>query len=155
MEITTVGKTLVNAKIENLRDLLSAEQGFLPPDQVRGVDVPDALVDTGATMLSLPTRLIGQLGLVPYRKRRVRTAAGVVDTMIYRAVRLTIQGRDCITDVSEVPDSCPVLVGQIPLESLDFVVDPVNQRLIGNPEHGGEQMIEIFGSLYYLAPPEG
>jgi hypothetical protein len=30
------------------------------------------------------------------------------------------------------------------LELLDFVVDPVHQRLIGNPAHGGEQMIELY-----------
>ncbi len=43
-----------------------------------------------------------------------------------------------------MPDECPVLIGQIPLEALDFLVDPIGQRLIGNPEHGGEQMIEMF-----------
>ena len=33
---------------------------------------------------------------------------------------------------------------QIPLEGLDFVVDPTCQRLIGNPDHGGKQMIDMF-----------
>ena len=45
---------------------------------------------------------------------------------------------------SNCPDDCPVLIGQIPLEALDFVVDPANRRLIGNPAHGGEQMIELY-----------
>jgi hypothetical protein len=36
------------------------------------------------------------------------------------------------------------LIGQTPLELLDFVVDPIGQRLIGNPDHGGEQMIDVF-----------
>ena len=55
-----------------------------------------------------------------------------------------IQGRDCDLDVMEVPDGVPVLVGQVPLELLDFVVDPINQRLIGNPDHGGEQVLEMY-----------
>ena len=59
-------------------------------------------------------------------------------------MRLTVQGRDCLVEVAEVPEECPVLIGQIPLEMLDFVVDPVGQRLIGNPEHGGQQMIDMF-----------
>jgi hypothetical protein len=46
--------------------------------------------------------------------------------------------------VVEVPDDCPVLVGQLILEALDFVVDPVKQRLIGNPEHGGEQIYDLY-----------
>jgi len=36
------------------------------------------------------------------------------------------------------------LIGQIPLELLDFVVDPFGQRLVGNPDHGGEHMIDMF-----------
>ena len=42
---------------------------------------------------------------------------------MYDAVRLTIQGRNCTMDVMEVPDDVPVLIGQLPLEHLDFVVD--------------------------------
>jgi hypothetical protein len=44
----------------------------------------------------------------------------------------------------EVPDDVPVLIGQIPLEHLDFVVYPRKRRLIGNPAHGGEQMFEMY-----------
>jgi hypothetical protein len=47
-------------------------------------------------------------------------------------------------DVTEVPDQVPVLIGQIPLEYLDLVVDLRSQRLIGNPAHGGKQMFELY-----------
>ena len=139
-----MGKAFVDAKIENLADLYRVEQGDLTHDRVRRVEVDDALVDTGATILSMPKRLILQLGLRPVRTRQARTTAGPVTVQIHGGVRLTIQGRECISDVSELPDDCPVLIGQIPLELLDFVVDPVGQRLIGNPEHGGEHIIELY-----------
>ena len=45
--------------------------------------------------------------------------------------------------LAEVPDEVPVLVGQIPLEHPDFVVELVNRKLIRNPAHGGEQMFEM------------
>ena len=144
MEIMTMGKVTVSARIENLQDTYEAEKGVLPTGEVRSVEVADALVDTGATMLSIPRRLIAQLGLTRRRTRTARTAAGVVSFGIYGAVRLTVQGRDCIVEAAEIPDECPMLIGQIPLEGLDFVVDPVGQRLIGNPDHGGEQMIDMF-----------
>ena len=144
MGIELMGKVLVSAKIENLKDLYLAEQGIIPHSQVRSVEVHDALVDSGATMLSLPKRLIEQLGLGPVRTRQARTAAGTITVQIYSATRLTIQGRDCLSDVSELPDDCPALIGQVPLEILDFVVDLAGQRLIGNPAHGGEQMLEIY-----------
>jgi hypothetical protein len=63
---------------------------------------------------------------------------------LYSVVRLTIQGRECALDVGEIADELPVLIGQIPLEALDFVVDMNSQRLIGNPAHGGEHIIDVF-----------
>lgn len=144
MGIDTMGKVLVTAKIENLTDLFDIERGLIAPEALRGVEVDNALVDTGATGLSMPRRLIQQLGLRPTRSRQALTSAGIVPVQVYGTVRLTIQGREFPTDVTELPDDCPVLIGQIPLEALDFVVDPANRRLIGNPAHGGEQMIELY-----------
>jgi predicted aspartyl protease len=133
----------VAAKIENLNDLYDASRGRIPAEQVRRVEVSDAVVDTGATLLSLPKRLIEQLGLELYRTRRARTTGGISDFGVYGMVLLTVQGRECRVEVAEVPDDCPVLIGQIPLESLDFVVDPVGQPLLGNPDHGGEHMMDL------------
>ena len=144
MEILTMGKVVVSAKIENLSDLNRLNAGDIPGEQVRSIEVDDALVDTGATMLSLPSRHIAALGLKRHRTRTAKTAAGVVSFGIFEAVRLTVQERDCVIEVCELPDVCPPLIGQVPLEMLDFVVDPNGQRLIGNPDHDGEQMIELF-----------
>ena len=141
-----MGRVVVTAKLENLQDALNANTGTLAPDQIRSVEVTDALVDTGSVMLGAPRRVITQLGLLPARTRPIRTAAGPITAQIYHPVRLTIQGRDCPCDVLELPDDCPVLVGQVPLELLDWVVDPVGQKLIGNPEHGGQHMIDAFGA---------
>src|SRR5262249_22415663 len=145
MEAETMGRVTVEATVENLQDLWDAQRGMMPPDQVRRVMVPDALVDTGATLLSLPTQLIQQLGLKPQAKKRVRSSSGeVAEGDMYDAVRLTIQGRTCRMDVMEVPDGVPALIGQLPLEHLEFVIDLRNQRLIGNPAHGGEHMYELY-----------
>jgi len=144
MEIVTMGKVLVSARMENLADLIRSGAGDIPGTAVRAIEVNDALVDTGATMLSLPPKHIRALGLQPRRKRTARTAAGVLSFVVYEPVRLTVQERDCVVEVCELPDDCPPLIGQVPLEILDFVVDPGGQTLIGNPEHGGQQMIDLF-----------
>ncbi|MHB1422500.1 MAG: clan AA aspartic protease [Gemmataceae bacterium] len=144
MEISTMGKVLVPAKIENLNDLFLVEQGNLAPDQVRRIEVIDALVDTGTMPLMLPRRVVEQLGLQRYRTRRAKTSGGMTDIPICGMVLLTVQGRECRLEIGEIPDECPVLIGQVPLELLDFIVDPIHQRLIGNPDHGGEHMIEWY-----------
>src|SRR5438105_15219077 len=144
METETMGRVVVSARIENLEDLFLARTGHKTTDEVRTLEVDDALVDTGANMLSLPKSLIKKLGLKKFTSRTMRTAKGPVKTDIYDAVRLTIQDRNCTIDVCQVAEGCPVLIGQVPLEMLDFVVDPKRQRLIGNPEHGGEFMVDAF-----------
>ena len=144
MEREEMGRVLVEATVENLKDLWDADRGMLQTNEVRRVVIPDALVDTGATTLSLPTKLIRELGLTRRGTKRVRTSGGDQDAAIYDAVRLTIQGRECTVDVMEVRNSVPALIGQIPLEFLDFVIDPRSKKLIGNPEHGGEHMLELF-----------
>ncbi len=143
MAIAPMDKVLVTAKIENLYDLFGVRKGLVAEEQVRRVDVADALVDTGTTGLLLPSRLVAQLGLEPLRARPSRTIAGPVPLQMFRAVRLTVQGRDCISDVGEIPDEFSAMIGQVPLELMDWVVDLKGQRLIGNPEHGGEHMIEV------------
>lgn len=144
METETLGRVLTEATIENLEDLWAVKRGLLPPEQVRRITVADALVDTGATLLSLPTRLIQQLGLGKTSSKRVTSSIGLAEAAVYDAVRLTIQSRTCTMDVIEVPDSVPVLIGQLPLEHLDLVVDLRSRALIGNPAHGGEHVCELY-----------
>jgi predicted aspartyl protease len=144
MGTDTMGRVTVAVKVANLGDLILVERGLLDAKQIRSIEVKDALVDTGATILSMPKSMIEDLGLKLVRSRTAITSAGSVTINVYGTARLTIQGRDCPTDVSELPDECPVLIGQIPLESLDFVVDMRGRRLIGNPAHGGEQMLEMY-----------
>jgi predicted aspartyl protease len=139
-----MGKILVAARIENVYDIYDRDKGLLAPEQVRHMEVSEALVDAGATYLSMPKRMIEQLGLQHFMSRQARTTAGLVPMELYGLVRLTMQGRFCHAEVAEVDDQCPVLIGQLALEALDFVIDPKGQRLIGNPEHGGQHMIDMF-----------
>jgi len=144
MEPIPLGRVLTEAKIENLKDLWAVEQGLRTADQARSMTVTDALVDTGATLLSLPTALINRLGLSKVSSQQVRSSMGVSEASLYEAVRLTIGGRSCTMDVMEVPNEVPVLIGQLPLEHLDFVVDLRSRSLIGNPAHGGEHVYELY-----------
>ena len=144
LEPETMGRVLTEATIENLEDLWAAKRGLLSPEEVRRVIVSDALVDTGATLLSLPRKVIAQLGLAKTGTKRVSSSTGCGEAGMYDAVRLTICGRICTMDVMEVPDDVPVLIGQLPLEHLDLVVDLRSRSLIGNPAHGGEHVYELY-----------
>jgi predicted aspartyl protease len=144
MNIESRGEILVTVKVENLRDLFDDWRGILDEGKVRLVEVDDAQVDTGATGFAMPKRLIERLGLVPVRTRKARTGAGIVNVQVYGPARLTIQGRSCPTEVVELSDDDPVRIDRVSLLALDLVVDPVNHRLIADPEPGLEPFIELY-----------
>ncbi len=138
-----LGRVVVPVVVENVSDQSRAARGEIPPDQVRRVGV-DALVDTGATFFCLAETQVRQLGLEFDRTRETRTFSGIVTLNIYRGARLEVQGRACTVEVMALPEGRQPLLGQIPLETLDWWVDTGNQRLVGNPEHGGQWMAEVF-----------
>ena len=86
-----MGRVTAVATIENVEDMWAAKRGLMAANEVRMAEVPDALVDTGATLLSLPTRLINELGLEFVSSRRVVSSTGITEAGIYSAVRLTMR----------------------------------------------------------------
>ena len=104
----------------------------------------EALVDTGATRLYLKPSVIKKLGLQELDVVTSQTTNGACLRRRYDSVRLELMGRSGDVQVIEVAETVPNRLGQIPLEDLDLVVDSKGRKLIGNPDHGGEQMIEEY-----------
>ena len=148
-----MGRVKLRARIDNIEDHFDVEQGRLTPDQVRFVEVDEASIGTGASMLSLPRHLIAKLGLDVIRPIRVQTAKGSGVTRLFGTVIVTIHGRDCPTEVVELLDEGPVLIGRILLEAMDLVVDPKTNTLTGNPAHGGEWTGDLYHRSYTEPTP--
>ena len=110
----------------------------------------EAVIDTGATMLVLPQEVVNELGLGKIGERRVRYANNQIRLKsVYRGVILELKGRDGIFDVlCEVKGSEP-LVGQIVLEALDLIVDPITKTVMPNPRSPDMPMTEILSATAY------
>jgi predicted aspartyl protease len=139
-----MGHTLVTIKVQNAVDwILRKEEGRDSRRKIRTVIIPDALVDTGTTYFCLPRRYIKELGL-----RRLpgtvpaTTAKGIVQRRLYIGALLTLEQRTDEFTVAEMPDNTPALVGVIPLECLDFTVDPTTQMLVG--KHGKKRVMLMY-----------
>lgn len=129
-----MGRVDVEISATNFEDLADFQRGRSKrkPRAFRA----QALVDTGASKLYLQNRLIKKLGLRPMDRLISRTMSDRTERRtVFSPIRLEIQGRASIFPVVAIPDSLPNIVGQIPLEELDWVVDPKNRKLIPNPEH--------------------
>jgi clan AA aspartic protease len=132
-----MGKVIQKAKLLNIADVIYYEKGDIQKDQMNEIEV-NFLVDTGAAMICLPPDLIEKLDLFPLTERNARTATGIVKRMIYSAVRLNVLGREGDFNVMSLSEGVQPLLGYIPLQALDLVVNIPNERLEGNPEHNGE-----------------
>ncbi len=130
-------KHTTSIELANLTELILADSDVIKSEEVKRVTVDDAIVDTGATRLSLPKSLIEQLGLTVIGSRKSRTTNGIVDRNIYSAVQFTVLERSGIIEVTDVPDNVPVLVGHMVLEMLDLCLD-IKKGLIYNPDHEDE-----------------
>lgn len=119
----------------NNTDLDNAERGLMRPEDVRTVEI-EALVDTGATQMVIPIEICLKLGLRPGRTVPVRLADGTDRMMTYyTSLHISILGRDMNCDTLAAPEGTTPLIGQIPLEALDLVVDPKSRELRTNPAH--------------------
>ena len=129
-------------ELANQEDLILVKAGVLNPEDVRSITIENALVDTDATGLCLPTSLIHQLGLTPLRNIRAQTANGTIERTVYSQVKYTVLERSDFITVTNLPEDAPVLVGHMILEALDLCLD-IQNGLIYNPAHDGEWMIKI------------
>lgn len=129
-------------ELANQDDLVAVRLGVMNPNDVRRLTIEDALVDTGATGLCLPSPIVEQLGLMPLRKIQAQTANGIVARVIYSEVEYTVLDRSDTIRVTDLPEDMPVLVGHMILEVLNLCVD-MKKGLIHNPAHDGAWMIKI------------
>jgi clan AA aspartic protease len=120
-------------------------RGLLDATQVRTLEL-EGLVDTGATSLVIPTEVAEALGLREVGRYPVRLADGSVrDFPKVSELHIEIFGRGMACDAIAVPAKT-LLIGQIPLEMLDLVVDPKSRELAVNPESPDAPMFDAMSA---------
>lgn len=127
---------LVYAEIEliSVDDLVLNRHGFLPEDKIKRMLV-NALVDSGAYMLVINEHIKQQLDL-PVIEEQVFRMADDSERRgeVVGPVEIRFENRSTSVRAVVLPGTAEVLLGSIPLEDLDVVIDPKQQRLIVNPE---------------------
>ena len=120
-------------RLWNYVDGALAERGAIPPEEVRSIDLEEAIVDTGSTRLVLTRELVQRLGLPLVGEITVKYADNrTARKPIARGVLVEIMGRDSIFD-AVVEDQGEPLIGMVVLEELDLWPDPQRGILTTNP----------------------
>jgi len=146
VEDARMGKVMQPIKLRNSNDVAQALEGALPENAIRSLQI-EALVDTGATMLALPSDVVAALGVPFQGLRRVRYANGESAERAWVGnIEIEILGRKTIcTAIVEKAGTTP-LIGQIPLEELDLLVDPKSRELRVNPASPDIPLLDILAA---------
>ena len=121
--------TLIRAADMALRD-----EGYIKEKDVRSMKVR-ALVDSGAYKLAINENIRTQLDLRKVDEQLAELANGEeVKLDVVGPVELRFQNRRTLCDAMVLPGDVEVLLGAIPMEDLDVVINTRDQTLIVNPE---------------------
>lgn len=116
----------------NADDVGLARQGYKKPEEIRQLAVT-ALVDTGAYTLGLPEDVVVQLGLPHVENREFDLADGSKKEMeVVGPVWVKFKNRQTVCLAVKTHDE-DVLLGSIPMEDLDVVINPKAQTIEVNP----------------------
>ncbi|MDR1232244.1 MAG: retroviral-like aspartic protease family protein [Spirochaetaceae bacterium] len=126
-----MGEVRTKVKLLNLRDQNVADMGFMPQDQVRWLMV-DAVVDTGAWTLVINEKTREKLGLRIEETSETTLAGGVkISSGMTEPVRIYWENRRTTCEAVVLPGEEDVLLGALPLESMDLMVHPKKQEVVG------------------------
>jgi clan AA aspartic protease len=136
-----MGEVRVTIKLTNNVDDVLAQQGKLPVEQVRMLEI-EGVVDTGSVSLTLPSHIVEQLGLTRKFKQVAQYADGRLEEVdVTEPVYVEILGRKTSEEALVLGDE--ILIGQTVLEKTDLWVDTRGRRLMPNPAHPNQPVLKV------------
>lgn len=116
-------------------DLALHRHGIIQEEKIKRVSV-NALLDSGAYMLVINDHIKEQLGLVVLEERVAKLADDTERRVdVVGPIEIRFANRRTIANAIVFSSTTEVLLGSIPMEDLDVLIDPKKQRLIVNPEN--------------------
>ena len=130
-----MGLTYADIELFNYADETLNEDGYLPKEKIRKVTIK-AMADSGAIRLAINETIKQQLGLRVRQQLNISLADGTKRTLdVAGPIRLKFKDRDCITDAFVLPGNVEPLLGAVPMDLMDLVITPAENKLVYNPLH--------------------
>jgi clan AA aspartic protease len=124
MGFTYAEITLVNSLDEGM-----AAVGLIPAESIRSMNV-QALVDSGAMSLIINREIKERLGLRVIRTTEGRLADGSSSACeVTGPVEIRFKNRATTCEAFVLPEADEVLLGVIPIEGMDVIINPIKQEL--------------------------
>ncbi|GHU80516.1 hypothetical protein FACS189468_0550 [Spirochaetia bacterium] len=137
-----MGTVYEEITLKNEGDKIRVREGLIKETDMRQTTVR-SIVDTGAGTLIINDAVQKALGLRTEHLHDSTLANGeTVICKIAEAVEVFWKDRSMVCRPWVVPGAKEVLLGSIPLEEMDLIVDSKNQKLVG--AHGDQPLGHIY-----------
>ena len=128
---------LIYADIEliNGEDIVLVRRGHMGTDEVKRIYI-NILVDTGSYMLAINENIQQILQLPVTEKKKAQLANG--DSIwcdVVAPIEIRFKNRRSTTSALVLPGDSEPLLGAIPMEDMDVLINPLRQELVVNPDH--------------------
>ena len=136
-----MGMVYTEVTLKNVKDIGLAQEGYIKEQAIRE-DTVTALVDTGAMNLCITEEIFDRLGLEIVEQKTATVANGQrILCNVTGPVEVHWKDRRTVVMATVVPGADKVLLGAIPLEGMDLMVNPSQQEVVG--VHGDEMLLLI------------
>lgn len=136
-----MGEVRVMVRLSNAADMALVRRNLMRPEEIRAVEA-DALVDTGAVTFVLPSLVVERLGLARPFKQVAEYADGRREEVdVTEPVFVELLGRHTVEEALVL--GAEVIVGQTILEKTDLYVDCRQKRLLPNPAHPDQSVLQV------------
>jgi len=136
-----MGEVRVMVRLSNAADMALVRRNLMRPEEIRALEA-DALVDTGAVTFVLPSLVVERLGLARPFKQVAEYADGRREEVdVTEPVFVELLGRHTVEEALVLGDE--VIVGQTILEKTDLYVDCRQKRLLPNPAHPDQSVLQV------------
>lgn len=138
-----MGYVYADIELINTEDLGLARRNFIKPEEVKRMTV-NMLVDSGAYNLCINEVIQQQLDLPFIEKRKAEMADGSIKAFnLVGPVNLLFKNRRTVCNALVLPGSSEPLMGAIPLEDMDVLIDAKRGELIVHPDHPNYPQMKV------------
>jgi len=124
-----MGTFMQKILVQNAFDIELVRRKMLKKGDIRQIEV-DFLVDTGAYMMCINENIQSQLDLPLAGEHEVELADGTMKKLrMVTGLEIKIFNRRMVADALVLPGDTEPLLGSIPLEALDLLIDPLEGAL--------------------------
>ena len=138
-----MGHVYADITLFNSFEVLAAKKGLMAEGDVKSLTV-NALVDSGAMTLTINEDIAKQLDLEVREQIEATLADGSRRTCdIVGPVDIHFKNRSACIRAFVLPGADEILLGVIPLEEMDVLIDPTTQQLVVHPDRPDRAQLKL------------